>query len=194
MDVKKESIMNALYKAFEILAAISLLVSGCTAQPAQTGQEERLLPKTAVYQSILGKPLTDEAVAEFIAGNRCSRADQFLLCRAPGMALWTDSSRVVETVYLYLNNEDGFEPYEGELPFGLKFYDNLAAVEYKLNRQGLGNAGLPDTTAVPDHMYYRAIYHQAGITVIYNSPFPDEDASINAILVSRQNRRTRDQS
>jgi hypothetical protein len=100
------------------------------------------------------------------------------------MALWTDSNQVVETVYLYLNKADGFEPYRGFLPYGIKFYDSLAAVEHKLKRQGVGNAGLPETAAVPDRMHYRAIYHEAGLTVLYNSPFPDEDASIYAILFS----------
>ncbi len=101
------------------------------------------------------------------------------------MALWTDSNQVVETIYLYLNNSDGFEPYQGKLPFGLKFYDTLGAVEYKLKRQGVGNAGLPDEGAVPDHMHYRATYRQAGLTIIYNFPFPDEDATIYAVLVSK---------
>ena len=33
--------------------------------------------------------------------------------------------------------------YKGELPPGLKFYDNLGAVEYKLKERGVGMAGLP---------------------------------------------------
>jgi hypothetical protein len=174
--------MNALFKVFAILAVISLLISGCAALP---GQEEGAVPKTAVYESVLGKPLSDEAVADFVAGNNCSSADQFLLCNSIGMALWTDSNQVVETVYLYLNHAEEFEPYKGELPFGLKFYDNMAAVEYKLDRQGIGNAGLPDEEAVPDHMHYQATYHQASMTIIYNFPFPDEDATIYAILISK---------
>ena len=185
--------MNALIKRFGMLAIISLLVSGCAAQPAQVGQGDRALPKTAVYESILGKPLRDEAVAEFLASNECSRADQFLLCNDAGMALWSDSNQVVETVYLYLNNAGDFAPYKGALPFGLKFYDNLGAVQYKLKRQGIGNAGLPDTVATPDRMHYRAIYHEAGLTILYNFPFPDEEASIYAILLSRQGARAKDQ-
>jgi hypothetical protein len=104
------------------------------------------------------------------------------------MALWTDSNEVVETVYLYLNNTDGFAPYEGKLPFGLKFYDTMEAVEYKLNRQGIGNAGLPDSVATPDHMHYEATYQQAGMIVIYNFPFPDEGATINAIVLTNRKR------
>src|SRR5688572_6645918 len=157
--------MNTLIRVFGIFAAIPLIISGCAALPVQAGQEALAMSKAAVYESILGKPLSDEVVADFVATNSCSSADQFLLCNAIGIALWTDSNQVVETVYLYLNNADEFEPYKGELPFGLKFYDNMAAVEYKLDRQGLGNAGLPDEEAVPDHMHYQATYHQAGMTI-----------------------------
>jgi hypothetical protein len=159
----------------------------------KAGPDEHIASKIAVYESILGKPLTDDVVTDFLAGNNCSRADQFLLCEAAGMALWTDSHQVVETVYLYLNNTDGFEPFQGELPYGLKFYDTMEAVEYKLNRQGIGNAGLPDTVAIPDRMHYRATYHEAGMTIIYNYPFPDEGATIYAVLVSRQISGTEDQ-
>ena len=178
--------MNALLKVFRILAIIPLLLSGCAMLPAQTGEKERADSNSTVYGSILGKPVSHHIVADFVASNQCSSADQFLLCETVGMALWTDSNQVVETVYLYLNNADGFEPYKGELPFGLKFYDNMAAVEYKLDRQGVAIAGLPDLIAVPDHVHYRATYHQAGMTILYNSPFPDEDATIYAILVSKQ--------
>jgi hypothetical protein len=178
--------MNTLSRVFGIFAAISLIISGCVALPVQVRQEERAVSKTAVYGSILGKPLDDDVVVDFITTNNCSSTDQFLLCNSIGMALWTDSKQVVETVYLYLNNADGFEPYKGELPFGLKFYDNMAAVQYKLDRQGIGNAGLPDEEAVPDHMHYQATFHQAGMTIIYNFPFPDEDATIYAIVVSNK--------
>jgi len=92
----------------------------------------------------------------------------------------------VETVYLYLNNTDGFVPYEGELPFGLKFYDTMEAVEYKLKRQGIGAADQPDTGATPDRMHYQATYHQAGLMVIYNYPFPDEGATIRAVVITNK--------
>lgn len=177
--------MNALYIPFSMLAAISLLISACTALPSPSGREDGGVSKTAVYESMLGKSISDREVAEFVLSNDCSSADQFLLCENIGMALWTDSNQVVETVYLYVNTTDGFAPYRGELPFGLKFYDTMAAVEYKLDRQGVGNAGLPDAVSNPDRMHYRATYHQAEMTVIYNYPFPDEGATINSILISQ---------
>jgi hypothetical protein len=178
--------MNKFFKTFSLLAVITIFVTACGARVAQPRPKEPTAPKDVIYQDVLGKPLNDEAVADFVAENTCSSANQFLLCNSIGMALWTDSNEVVETVYLYLNNAEGFAPYKGELPFGLKFYDNLAAVEYKLDRQGLGNRGLPDEEAVPDHMHYQATYHEAGLTIIYNYPFPDEDATIYAIVVTNK--------
>jgi hypothetical protein len=136
--------------------------------------------------SLLGKSLTDKVVADFIASNNCSSAAQFQLCEDVGVALLIDLNQIVETVYLYLNNTEGFGPYQGELPFGLKFYDTMGAVEYKLKRKGVGNAGLPDSGATPDHLHYRANYQQVGMTIIYTSPsLEDEDATIYAILVSK---------
>lgn len=176
--------MNTLFKKLGMFAVISLLISSCGALTVQAVQEEEGVPEAAVHESILGKPLTDQTVVDFIAENTCSSANQFLLCNSIGMALRTDSNQTVETVYLYLNYAEEFEPYKGTLPFGLKFYDNLAAVEYKLDRQGLGNRGLPDEAAVPDHMHYQATYYEAGLTIIYNYPFPDEDATIYAIVVT----------
>jgi hypothetical protein len=92
---------------------------------------------------------------------------------------------VVQTVYFYLNNVDGFSSYQGELPLGLKFYDTMGGVEYKLKRQGIGKDGLPDEGESPDHQHYNVTYRQAHLTIIYNSPAEDEDASIYAILVSQ---------
>jgi hypothetical protein len=44
---------------------------------------------------------------------------------------------------------------------------------------------LPDEGSSPDHFHYWAVYKHLGMTIIYNSPFVDEDATIYAILVSR---------
>ena len=107
------------------------------------------------------------------------------------MDLLIDSDQIVVSVFLYLNKAAGFIPnegdytaYSGELPFGLKFYDTLEAVEHKLNQQGVGNDGRPDTGTIPDHMRYVATYNEAGITIIYNSD-RDEDPTIHAIVVSK---------
>jgi hypothetical protein len=171
------------FRSLYIFSVIILFTSACGPWAVPTQAEEQMAPKTPIYESILDRALTDDTVAEFLSSNDCSRANQFLLCQSAGVALWVNSNQVVETVYLYLNKAYEFEPYQGELPFGLKFYDSLGAVEYKLKRRGVGNAGLPDEAATPDHLYYHAIYHQAGLTIVYNAPFPDEDATIYAIIM-----------
>jgi hypothetical protein len=182
---RKKNIMNTLIKIFAIFTAIPLLISGCGSYSLQAENEEPATPNTATYEFVLGKALTDEVVANFIASNNCEPSGPFQVCKEVGMALWINLEQVVETVYLYLNNADGFAPYKGELPFGLKFYDTMGAVEYKLERQEIGNNGLPDKSGTPDHIHYWAVYKQFGMTIIYNSPFVDEDATIYAILVSR---------
>jgi hypothetical protein len=178
--------MNKLYRSLGILAALTLLLSACSAWAPQVQAEEHKAPRAALYKDLLGKPITDEEVASFIASNNCLSAAQFQLCKDVGVALLINVNQIVETVYLYLNNAEGFGPYQGELPFGLKFYDTMGAVEYKLKRKGIGNAGLPDSGDTPDHLHYWANYRQASLTIIYNSPSAeDEDATIYAILVSK---------
>lgn len=171
--------MNKSYRSFYILAVITLFITACSAQAVQAQPTS-----TVEYRVVLGKSLNDNEVKDFIATNHCVSATQFQLCKEAGMALWLDSNRMVKTVYLYLDNAEGFTPYKGELPFGLKFYDNLGGVEYKLKQQGVGNAGLPDEADTADHFHYWAIYKQAGMTIVYNEPYPDEDATTHAILVS----------
>jgi hypothetical protein len=172
-----------LYRLLCVLSAVVLFNTACSLQAAQA---EQTPPKTVTYKDVLGKSLNDQAVTDFIALNNCSSAAQFQLCEDIGVALLIASDQIVKTVYLYLNNADGFAPYKGELPFGLKFYDTMGATEYKLKKMGVGNAGLPDSGDVPDHLHYWASYQQVSMTIIYNSPAAeDEDATIYAILVSK---------
>jgi len=178
--------MNTSTKTFTLLAVLPLLIVSCQLQAKQAQPQEQLAQKVAPYKALLGKSLADREVASFIASNNCSSAAQFQLCEQIGVALLIASDQIVKTVYLYLNNSEGFGPYQGELPFGLKFYDTMGAVEYKLKRQGIGNAGLPDSGDAPDHLHYWANYQQANLTVVYNSPSAeDEDATIYAVVVSR---------
>jgi hypothetical protein len=174
------------FKSPFILASITLVLTACGPWVVQTQPKEQVALKAPAYKGVLGKSLNDQKVADFMINNNCSGVNQFQLCKEIGLALWITSDQVVETVYLYLNNTDGFVPYKGELPHGLKYYDIMEAVEYKLKRQGIGNAGLPDEGGSPDHLHYWATYKQVGMTIIYNSPSPeDEDATIYAILVSK---------
>ena len=175
--------MARLYRLLYILNVIIAFTTACS---AGTVQPEPSPTQTVIYKDMLGKSLNDKVVADFITRNNCSSAAQFQLCGDVGVALLIASDQIVKTVYLYLNNAEGFGPYHGELPFGLKFYDTMGAVEYKLKQKGIGSVGLPDSGNTPDHLHYWANYQQVGMTIIYNSPSPeDEDATIYAILVSQ---------
>jgi hypothetical protein len=178
--------MNKFFKNFSLLAVVTIFITACDGRIAQTQPVEKEVLKVATYQDVLGKSLDDNVVSDFLAHNHCLSSVQFELCQEIGVALLIASNQIVETVYLYLNNVEGFGPYQGELPFGLKFYDTMGAVEYKLSKKGIGSAGLPDSGGTPDHLHYWANYRQVSLTIIYNSPSAeDEDAAIYAILVSQ---------
>jgi hypothetical protein len=178
--------MKVFINRFCFFAALPLLIVSCTLHTVPSPSEAHVTQNTVPYANLLGKSLADKVVADFIASNNCSRVAQYQLCEDVGVALLLDLNQIVETVYLYLNNPGGFAPYKGDLPFGLKFYDTMGAVEYKLNRKGVGSAGLPDSGNTPDHLHYQANYQQVGLTIIYNSPSAeDEDATVYAILVSK---------
>jgi hypothetical protein len=185
--------MKKRFQTLKALIVIALFTTACGTQSVRAKAAEQTAGKMAPYEIVLGESLTDPVVADFLASNNCSSTLQFRLCKDVGMALLLDSNQVVETVFLYLNKapgflgyEEDFTPYKGELPLGLKFYDTMGAAVYKLNRQGVGEAGLPDSTGTPDHTRYMAIYKKAGITIIYNAQSAeDEDATIYAILVSK---------
>ena len=178
--------MNKFLKVVSLMLLASLCLGACNLHTTQLQTEARALPKATSYRVLLGKSISEPEVADFITSNNCSGTAQSQLCKEAGMALWINPDQTVSTVYLYLNNADGFVPYKGELPLGLKFYDSMGAVQYKLKRQKIGNAGLPDSGETPDHLHYWANYQQAGIIIVYNSPSAeDEDATIYAILLSK---------
>ena len=185
--------MNTLSNTLVIFAAISLLTSACGGQAAQSAPADTDAAKAISYQVVLGKPLNDKDVADFIASNHCSPAADYQLCKETGMALWADGNQIVKMVYLYAGSAEGFRRYRGQLPFGLSFYDPMWRVEEKLRElnaddslspQETWQAGLPDKESSPDHMHYWAFYKRYGMTVIYNSPGDDEDAYIYAIVLS----------
>lgn len=177
--------MNKLFKSLSILTAILLFASGCRAQAAQAAQPP------IDYQAVLGKPLNDNAVTDFIVSNNCAPGGPFQLCQDAGLAFWIDSNQIVNKVYLYAGNADGFRRYKGKLPFGLSFYDPMWKVEDKLRNLNADETsqptwmdGLPDEGSSPDHFHYWADYKRFGMTVIYDSPFADEDAYIYAVVVN----------
>lgn len=182
--------MNQFFKVLALIV-FSFIIASCSTGLFQGEAREQTPEKVPLYRSVLGKSLTDKVVADFMASNHCSVTMPYIFCRDVGMDLLVDSDQTVASVFLYLNKASGFVPnegdytaYKGELPFGLKFYDTLEAVEHKLRQQGVGNEGLPDAGTIPDRMRYVATYNEAGITIIYNSA-PDEDPTIHAILVNK---------
>ena len=179
--------MNTLSKTLIICAAISFLTTACGWMSVQAESAEGTAVAVISYRVVLDKSLSDPAVADFIASTQCAPADQYQLCRDAGMALWTDADQIISMVYMYAGNADGFRRYRGELPYGLTFYDPMWRVQEKLmdpdSANPLYQVGLPDETGVPDHMHYRAVYKELGMTVMYNTPGIDEDAYIYAIVV-----------
>jgi hypothetical protein len=182
--------MDQLFKILGLIV-LTFVTTSCSTGFFRTEPGVQTAVKVPLYKVLLGKSLADKVVADFIASNHCSVTQPYIYCKEAGMDLLVDSNEIIVSVFLYLNKAPGFLPnegdytaYKGELPFGLKFYDTLEAVEYKLKRQGVGNDGLPDSGTIPDHMHYVATYNEAGITIIYNSA-PDEDPTIHAILVNK---------
>lgn len=173
--------MKSALDGIRMLAFSVIALTACDAGYVQN----RSNGGAVLYETILGRSLTDDVVADFLESNNCLGTGKFQVCREAGMDLFLDSELSIESVYLHLSNDDGYSAYDGELPFGLKFYDIQGAVEYKLKRQGVGNEGLPDEGRSPDHFHYWAFYREGKLIIIYNSPFPDEDATINAVIVSK---------
>lgn len=176
--------MSTFSRYVVVLAATIHFMTACSAQAAPAVPGQPTVLEYQRYRQLPGKLATDREVSDLITASHCISAAQFEVCKEAGLAFWLDASGIVQSVYLYLHNEDGFMPYQGELPFGLKFYDTMGAVEYKLSRQGIGNQGLPNEAAVPDHFHYWAFYREVRVTIIYNSPFADEDATIYAIVLN----------
>jgi len=174
-----------------VLAVLSLLLMGCSPQAAQMESKANSASEEISYHAVLGKSLNDQNVVDFMALNNCVSEAQFQMCKDAGMAFWIDPNQIVDTVYLYSRNAEGFRKFKGKLPFGLTFYDPMWQVEQKLSSLNeddqaiTWNTGLPDEASSPDHIHYWAVYKELGMTVIYNSPGADEDAYIYAILLSK---------
>ena len=182
--------MNKLFNILSSLAALAFILTACTPPAVDVAQAA---PAQVSYQAMLGKPLTDRTVADFIASNDCSPAGSFHLCKPAGLAFWRDGSQTFKTAYLYVSNSEGFASYKGELPLDLAAGDTMADVEEKLGQpkeihalQAGWALGLPDEGSSPDRTHYWAVYKRFGLTIIYNSPLvSDKNATIHAILVNQ---------
>lgn len=177
--------MDKLLKILSVLTAIAFFSTACSAQIVQAQREDRATSKPAPYEALRGKSLTDREVTTFLADNQCSRVDQLLLCKEIGLTLGVNSHQVVQTVFLYLEDTDGFKAYQGELPFGLKHNDSRAIVEAKLKKQRVGT-GVANEEGLFDRTHCWATYYSADMTIIYNSPSAnDKGAKMHAILVGK---------
>lgn len=182
--------MNTFFKTLGLLAILAFSTAACIPPVLNVAQAA---PAEASYQTMLGKPVSDRLVVDFITSNGCKASGSFQLCPSAGLALWADEDRVVETAYLYLGSSGDFAPYRGELPLGLEPTDTMADIEEKLGQPVVVHApqagwepGLPDQGSAPDRFHYRAVYSRFGVTILYDSPSPkDRNASIHAILVAR---------
>jgi hypothetical protein len=182
--------MNRYYKMLIVLAALMLFVTACIPPVISA---VRAAPEERDYRAVLGKPVSDSRVADFVISNDCAPAGPFQLCRPAGVVLGTDEKQIVQTAYLVLHDSDGFAPYAGELPLGLAATDTRQQIEEKLGSPAVPHIpqagwvpGLPDTGDSPDHIHYWAVYRRLGVTIIYDSPSPDDkNAGVHAILVHR---------
>lgn len=182
--------MNKYFKPLSFLLAIAFLISACIPAAVEVAQAA---PAAMKYEDIIGKPISDQSVANFIASNNCNSSGPLQLCHTAGLALWMDNDRVVRAAYLYTREFEKFAAYKGELPFGLASNDTRADVERKLGQPKVIHApqaewqpGLPDEGVSPDHTHYWAIYRRFGMTIIYDSPSAnDQNANIDAILVNK---------
>ena len=182
--------MNTFFKTMGWLAILAFSATACIPPVLDVAQAA---PAESSYQAMLGKPVSDRSVADFITSNGCKASGSFQLCPAAGLAFWADQDHIVETAYLYISGAEGFAPYRGELPLGLSRTDTMTDVEQKLGQPIVVHApqagwepGLPDEGSAPDRFHYHASYSRFGIAILYDSPSSrDRNASIHAILVTR---------
>lgn len=182
--------MNKLFKTLSLLAALAFFATACIPPVMDVAQAA---PAAVSYQATLGKSISDQTVADFMANNSCAPAGSFQLCQDSGLALWADEDQIVKIAYLQIDNSEDFASYKGALPMGLARSDTMEVVEQKFGQPKVPQApqagwepGLPDEGSSPDHMYYWAVYKRFGVTIIYNSPSAnDKNATIHAILVNQ---------
>lgn len=182
--------MNRYYKLLVVLAVLMLFATACIPPVIDVVQAA---PEERDYRAVLGKPVSDSRVADFVISNDCTPAGSSQLCRPAGVALWADEKQIVQTAYLFVHDSDGFASYAGELPLGLAPTDTRHQIEEKLGSPAVPHIpqagwvpGLPDTGSSPDYIHYWAVYQRFGVTIIYDSPSPDDkNAGVHAILVHR---------
>lgn len=181
--------MNKLFQTLTLVALIMLLATACAAQAVQAKPVEQSAV-AANYQALLGKPVGDQSVADFMASNYCTSGVEYQLCGATGIALGLDANQKVKTVFLFPGRTDSFASFHGDLPHGLQWTDSMAAVEQKLDVTPdaiyLQEAGLPKESGTPDNIRLWVAYPKLGVTIVYSTLSADNKAAaIHAILVTK---------
>jgi len=181
--------MNKFFKTLTVIGFIVLVGVVYVAQVVQAKPLEQ--PSAAPnYQALLGKPLNDQYVADFMAANHCSTVVQYQICGSTGIALEVDRDQKIKTVFLFPGRSETFAAFHGELPYGLHWTDSMAVVEQKLdvtsNTHYMNQAGLPRESGTPENIRLWVNYPQAGITIVYNTQSADnKNATIHAILMTK---------
>ena len=169
--------MNKPFTILITLVAVTLLGTACSAKTVEAA------PELTWVESMIGRSMTDREVADFLTRNNCASLEQFRLCKDAGLTFEVSPDQEVKTVFIYLEDTEGFKAYRGDVPFGLKYYDTWEIVEHKLRKQRVGT-GTPNEGHTPDHTHYWATYYSARMTIIYNSPSPeDRSASMHALVL-----------
>lgn len=181
--------MNKFYKTltvvgFLVLVGVLFVARGAQATPLEQPAE------ASSYQALLGKPLNDQNVADFMAANHCSAMGRYQICGSTGIAFEVDQAQKVKTVLLFPGRSETFAAFHGELPYGLQWTDNMTIAGQKLNVASsthyLQQAGLPGENGTPENIRLWVNYPQAGITIVYNTQSADStQATIHAILVTK---------
>jgi hypothetical protein len=177
--------MGLLYRYVYLVVAITISMTACSARSVQNHQTGDDVSKSPLSDLFMQKSVTDKAILDFLAANKCHRLNQFQMCEEIGMTLETNANQVIESVFIYLKNTESFNTYKGELPFNLELDDSRETVESKLRQQRVGT-GVPNERGQFDRTHCWATYYSAGMTIIYDSPSADDRAArMHAIVVTR---------
>ena len=66
--------MNRYFKTLSLLAAIAFLAAACAPSAVNVAQAA---PEEVSYRAMLGRPLSDQTVTDFIASNNCAPSGSF---------------------------------------------------------------------------------------------------------------------
>src|SRR5262245_47795191 len=117
---QKEKMMKKLFKPLSFVFMIMLVVTACGAQVVQAEPLEQPVSIAPNYESLVGKSLGDKNVADFIAANHCTSANQYQLCGSTGIALGINRDQTVKTVFLFPGGASySFAAFQSALPLSL---------------------------------------------------------------------------